>query len=242
MQLLFALCLTYIVWGVSPSFAQEETESPKFAELEVRIKAPDIKLPAPMQVKMDVEVCGTTKTSEILQLGPNRELIDAVVWVEGPQTLAWPRPTDEDFEGPSFESKNCELSPRVVISRPREMIRFFNRDPILHSFRAEGKKNYPVFRAHPPKLASTSIRLEHPEIVPIASDLHPWMKAYVVVAPHQNYAISNSAGVALISRLRRGKYTLHLWHPSLGDLKVSEEIEIQGRKLSLSIDWKIPTP
>lgn len=241
MRLLFTLWIAYLVFSVTPSFGESEKERPVFGQIEIHIRAPDAKVSAPMTVKMDPEVCGKTKESESLRLGAKQELADAVAWVEGPQVLAWPALADDDApssDSPTFESKNCEISPRVVIAQPRETIRFFNRDPILHSIRAEGKKNYPIFRAHPPQLAVTTLRLELPEIVPITSDLHPWMKAFVVVAPHQNYAISNTDGKALITQIPKGSYQLRLWHSVLGEFKYPSEILVGSKKINLAIEWK----
>ena len=59
-------------------------------------------------------------------------------------------------------------------------------------------------------------------------DLHPWMRAWVVVAEHPFYAVTNERGELALENVSPGTYTLQLWHETLGvvkkDLAVSDGV------------------
>ena len=52
-----------------------------------------------------------------------------------------------------------------------------------------------AFNRTQPKNRTISVIFDKPEIVEVTCDLHPWMKAWVVVAAHPFYAITG-AGTA----------------------------------------------
>lgn len=219
--------------------AETETQD-VFGSLEVRLTLANAIRPSPMPVRMDREVCGESRPSSTLRLGAHQELADAVVWVEGARVLGWPKlnlqPKEIDSSKlPTIVMENCEHRPLVVITRPSGGVRFINRDKILHSLRGQGTRNYPVFRPHPPHLKETLMKFEHPEIVPIFSDLHPWMKATVVVAPHQNYAITNTLGRAEIKFIPTGEFQLKVWHSDLGLYEYPQAVPIRDKKVVLEI-------
>ena len=66
-----------------------------------------------------------------------------------------------------------------------------------------------------------------PEIIRVDCDLHPWMRAWVVVAEHPFYAVTNDQGNFVLDNVPPGAYTLQLWHESLGamtqDVTVKDE-------------------
>jgi hypothetical protein len=69
--------------------------------------------------------------------------------------------------------------------------------------------------------------LKNPEIIRVDCDLHPWMRAWVVVAEHPFYAVTNDQGEFMLDNIPPGEYTLQFWQESLGtatqDVTVREE-------------------
>ena len=59
--------------------------------------------------------------------------------------------------------------------------------------------------------------MEEPEVIKVSCDLHSWMAAYIVVTPHSFFAMTQDNGVFEIKNVPPGKYTLKLWHESLGE-------------------------
>lgn len=234
MRLIFLFAAILLVGD--PLFAKKENTS-NLSTFEVKIKAQNAPSPSEIEVRMDTEVCGERRPSRAVILSAKSELQDAVVWLEGQNLLGWPsQKSDENNVSALLVQKNCEIIPRTLIIPPGGVIKILNQDKILHSLRAQGRKNYPSFRIQPPSLKAVFFRFEAPEIVPLYSDLHPWMKSFVVVAPHQSHAITNFEGNAVIKKIPAGKYKLNIWHPVMGALAYQSEIDIPAQK-KIEILW-----
>jgi hypothetical protein len=57
---------------------------------------------------------------------------------------------------------------------------------------------------------------KRPEIIRVDCDLHPWMRAWVVVAEHPFYALTNDQGEFTLANVPAGQYTIQVWHERLG--------------------------
>jgi hypothetical protein len=45
------------------------------------------------------------------------------------------------------------------------------------------------------------------------------MRGWVVVAEHPFYAVTNEQGDSVLENVQSGKYTLQVWHESLGNVR-----------------------
>jgi len=70
------------------------------------------------------------------------------------------------------------------------------------------------------------------EVVEITDQVHPWMKALVVVTGNPFGAVTGSDGLFEIANLPAGKWTLKLWHEKLGELRKKIEI-VAGRSFDM---------
>jgi hypothetical protein len=50
-------------------------------------------------------------------------------------------------------------------------------------------------------------------------DLHSWMRGWVVVAEHPFYVVTNEQGEFSLDNVPPGKYSLEVWHETLGIVK-----------------------
>lgn len=228
-----------LAYSLSSCKSQESlprtSNAEKFGDVLIHIKAKGFTPPSPIQVRADPEVCGKQRMPETFTLSADGGLQDAVGWVESSRVLGWPEGIETQAE---IVTENCQSRPLIVLIPPMGGVRFINKDPILHSIRAQGQRNYPAFRSHPPQLESVLLRFEQPEIVPIYNDLHPWMKSFVVIAPHQNYGLSDKAGNLMIRKIPYGKVQLKIWHPSFGFFPQEKELTIDRSKQELEIEWR----
>jgi len=218
--------------------AQEEPI--QFGSISIHLKATGAVAPSPMPVQMDRSLCGEKHLSSSLLLGPKGELQNAIVWLEGERVLGWPEQAAQESRTVIME--RCEFSPRVIISPPKGRLVFKNLDPILHTIRAQGRKNYPIFRAHPPNLLETFFRFDQPEIVPVISDLHPWMRFYAAVAPHQNYATTDGKGKAFMAKVPYGLFKLKMWHEMLGSKELETDVSISRSSQEIFVTWAAGSP
>src|SRR6266581_4340730 len=161
--------------------------------------------PKKVDITIDQYVCGTAKDAGDLVLSPQKELRNAVVWLENsPANAAAPA----QAEKVEMDQNGCEFIPRIVIVPAGGTVDFLNSDRLLHNIRATPKLN-------------ASFNRTQPESVRINCELHSWMAGWVVVAAHPFYAITGADGQFSFDNLPPGQYKLQIWHERLGTVPAS---------------------
>ncbi len=178
-----------------------------------------------LKVTIDSYICGTYKVDESLALSSGQGIRHAVV------SLVLPPSAREEVRLPPVEAtmdqKKCVFLPRVVVIPVGGTLKFLNSDRLFHNVYSESKMN-PRFNRAQPKGRTISIKIEKPEIIPIDCDLHSWMRAWVVVAEHPFYSITNDQGKFVLDNVPPGKYTLQVWQESLGIMTKEVTITAKG--------------
>jgi len=165
-----------------------------------------------VDVTIDQYVCGTAKDAGDLLLSPQKDLRNAVVWLENPPAnAAWPAQSEKV----EMDQNGCEFIPRVLIVPAGGTVDFLNSDRLLHNIHATPKLNGSFNRTQP-KSRTIPITFDKPEIVRINCDLHSWMTGWVIVAAHPFYAITGADGQFAFDNLPPGQYKLQVWHERLG--------------------------
>jgi plastocyanin len=167
-----------------------------------------------LKVTVDHAVCGTTKDAEDLVVSPEMGLRNAVVFL-------LTRPPDAKWSlAPSvqMDQKQCVFVPRVIVVPAGGTAEFLNTDRLLHNLHSASADN-PSFNRTQPKGRTIPIVFRKPEIIRIDCDLHPWMRAWVVVAEHPFYAVTGERGEFVLENVPPGNYTLQVWHETLGTVK-----------------------
>jgi plastocyanin len=182
-------------------------------------------IPAPrkLPITIDQYVCGTEQIAGDLLVSAAGEVRNAVVWLENPPAGA---PSATPVTSAPMDQKECVFVPRIVLVRAPGTVEFLNSDRLLHNLHSVSKDN-PSFNRTQPKGRTIPITFAKPELVRIDCDLHSWMRAWVVVAPHAFYALSDGQGRFRFDQVPPGEYTLKLWHERLGEVsrtvKVTDE-------------------
>jgi plastocyanin len=165
-----------------------------------------------LPVTTDQYLCGKEKDADDLVLSPDKGIRNAVVWLKSAppgakrETAAAPVPLDQ---------QKCVYTPRVIVVPVGGTVDFLNSDRLLHNIHSQSKGN-PSFNRTQPKGRTIPITFTKPEIIRIDCDLHPWMRAWVVVAEHPFYAVTGAGGEFALANLPPGPYTLTIWHETLG--------------------------
>jgi plastocyanin len=174
-------------------------------------------------VTIDQYLCGTEKNANHLLLSAQKEIRNAVVWIENAPAGAAGPMRDGKVE---VDQKACEFVPRVVVIPAGGTVDFMNSDRLLHNIHATPAFNVSFNRTQP-KGRTIPVTFAKPEIVRINCDLHSWMVAWVVVAAHSFYAITGADGQFAFDNLPPGQYKLQLWHESLGTVATSVAVRDQ---------------
>ncbi|MCP4911719.1 MAG: hypothetical protein GY909_01270 [Oligoflexia bacterium] len=126
-----------------------------------------------------------------------------------------------------LDQKGCIYIPRVVGARVGQTVAFLNSDPIFHNVKSVTKNNKKFNVAMPKQNSRIEKVFKKPELfVQAKCSVHPWMSAYVAVVEHPFFNVTNEKGMFEIKGLAAGKYTIELWHETLGTQ--SAEVEVGG--------------
>ncbi len=116
-----------------------------------------------------------------------------------------------------IDQLKCSYLPRVLGAQAGQPIQVKNSDQTMHNVRAmAGTK--PLFNmAQPPSMPPVSKPTpSDAELIQLKCDVHPWMKAFVVVSPHPYFSTTGDDGSFSITGLPAGTYTIEAWHETLG--------------------------
>jgi plastocyanin len=156
-----------------------------------------------LKVTVDHNTCGTTKDAEDLVVSSDMGLRNVVVSLVTP-------PSDVKLSVMptiQMDQKQCVFVPRVVIVPVGGTVEFLNSDRLLHNLHSATAKHNPIFNRTQPKGRTIPIAFRRPEIIRVDCDLHPWMRAWVVVAEHPFYALTNDKGAFTLDNVPPGTYT-----------------------------------
>jgi len=176
-----------------------------------------------LPVTVDQSVCGKEKEAGDIVLSPEKGIRNVVVSLQTPPPGAqWPGSLPKG----QMDQEQCAFVPRVVVVPTGGTVEFLNTDRLLHNLHSNSTGN-PTFNRTQPRGRTIPIVFTKPEIIRVDCDLHPWMRAWVVVAEHPFYAVTNDQGEFILDHVPAGEYTLQLWQESLGmatkDVSVRDE-------------------
>jgi plastocyanin len=178
---------------------------------------------ANLPVTRDSRSCGANKPDEALEIGSGNGVKNAVVWVTDMK-----EPPGERKQKEKLDQQTCQYVPHVVVAPVGTTLDVVNSDNVLHNVRVtEG--NTKLFNyAMPIKGHVVPTRLRKEGIYKVGCDVHPWMRAWLLVLGTATYAITDENGQYKLEGLPPGKHKVKIWHERLGEKE--QEIEIGEAK------------
>ncbi len=173
--------------------------------------------PERLRVDRDNTTCGLRKLSQDFIVSPNTQgLKNVVLTVVGvPRTAGAPL-----NDSPALFQQECVYGPHVQTAVLGQDLQITNHDDLLHNIHAYADNQDTLFNvAQPIKGMTFSMELERDGVVRVECDVHSWMQAYIVVAPHPFTAVTDQDGQFRIEGVPPGSYQLRAWHEALGELE-----------------------
>jgi hypothetical protein len=186
----------------------------------------DTKAIGSLEITKDPAICGRKKPSPRLVVGPRGGVQNAVVFLEA---IGEGKKIDKTTNR-ILNQHTCEYEPHVSILPFGQPLEIVNSDPILHNvhaydLQAESRSLFNI--AQPIKGQHSAVRatqFTHPGFVLATCDAgHPWMSAYIVVAEHPYYAVTDSKGAFVLPNVPPGSYKMKMWHEGVTIVKTETE-------------------
>jgi len=179
--------------------------------------------PAAVELKADkdVEVCGKEKLfAEELVVGADKGIRNVVVFVRDKGVKVNPEVERATKSAPvEIDNKGCRFEPHVVFVQTGQQLLIKNSDTVGHNSNVTPLKN-PPSNSLIPAGGSTPITFSVEEPLPagVTCNIHPWMKAWVVVRANPYAAVTKADGSFEIVGVPVGDTELQLWHEKTGNL------------------------
>lgn len=124
-----------------------------------------------------------------------------------------------------LEQKGCTYQPWLQGAVRGQKILLRNSDGTTHSVRAEagGQALFNVIQA--PGAPDLPKDPHVTGVVKIGCDLHPWMKAFVVVSDHPFFAVTADDGSFELKDVPAGTYEVEAWNERLGTVRAEVVVE-----------------
>ena len=189
--------------------------------------------PERLRVTQNSDVCGLRKFSqEFIVSKDTKGLKNVVLSIVGVPD----RPASPGTPGPQVAQHVCEYEPHVQTAVVGQELSIVNQDDVLHNIHAYGEAKQTFFNlAQPIQHMVNKQTLGTPGVVTLKCDVHNWMQAYVVVAPHPFVAATDENGAFRIEGIPGGSYKLRAWHEALGELAKDITI-VSGREATVNFD------
>lgn len=172
-----------------------------------------------LDINKDAAICGKeAKFDESVVVGEGRELKNTIVYL---MDITKGNDFDAKAKKPEIDQKGCKFSPHVQIVPVGERLTMLNTDPITHNVHIMlnnadmgqdiNKQQNRMLKKLRIKAISTS-----GGPVEVKCDIHSWMKAWIVYAPHPYFAVTNEKGEFSLENVPPGTYKLGYWHEACG--------------------------
>ena len=181
----------------------------------------------------DVETCGGIREEALIEVGPDKGVQNAAVYlVDVAKGKAWP-PAGKP---PELDNIKCEFVPHVQVM-PAGQLDVVNKDPVLHNSHGYYGKRTAFNMAQPNQGQSIPADLSRAGIVRVDCDVHGWMEGWVYVVENPYYAITGADGKFNITDVPPGTYKLIAVQSLTGPNEQSVTV-VSGKPTNLTIELK----
>jgi hypothetical protein len=140
----------------------------------------------------------------------------------------------------ALDQKGCMYEPRILAVMTRQTFEVHNEDPTIHNVHAMPRVNRAWNKSEPVGDPPIEANFTKPELaIPIACNIHPWMRAYMFVFAHPYFAITPKTGEFELKGLPPGTYVIEAWQERFG---TQDQTVTLGPKETTKLDFIFHAP
>ena len=195
------IAVAVLLFSASPGLAETGTLKVRF------VYGGDPPKPDKMEPHLDAQFCGKHElVDETLLVNPETKGIKNVVLYvytgRGGSELPKSDPAPQTL---TFTMQDCRFEPHVLIIQAGDTFVVKGADPVGHNANLNFFRNFPLVSPPPGETYAYVLEEAEPAPIPIECNIHPWMRAYIVVLEHPFAAVSDEDGVVEIKGLPAGE-------------------------------------
>jgi hypothetical protein len=165
----------------------------------------------PSEINKDPQICDPQglkrRDLERLLVSPSGGIANTVVFlrkITQGKAMNLPEPRRH------LNQKNCRYEPHILLVPAQASMSAKNSDPLLHTVQMSGSADYNL----PFVLAGQEITrpMTREGKVSLRCNVHVWMNAEMMVAPHPYYAVTDQDGNFELTQVPPGEYETVAWH------------------------------
>jgi plastocyanin len=123
--------------------------------------------------------------------------------------------------------------PAFVVAQAGQKMEFRNSDDVLHNIRVtESAGSTPIFNVATPPFGKYEYTFERPGVYTVGCDIHPTMRADILVTATPYTATTSESGGFSIADVRPGQYKLKVF---AGGEPIVRPIEVKSEKTDLGV-------
>lgn len=135
----------------------------------------------------------------------------------------------------ALDQKGCMYDPRILAVMTGQPFEVHNEDQTIHNVHPMPRVNRPWNKSEPIGDPPIEANFTKPELaIPIACNIHPWMRAYMFVFAHPYFAITRRTGAFTLKGIPPGTYTIEAWQERFG---TEDQTVSLGPKESKTLDF-----
>lgn len=143
-----------------------------------------------------------------------------------------------------FDNKGCRYVPHAAVIRTDQKVRFTSSDAVAHNIHTytlgNPQQNF-ILQANDKTGTSIAMKAGETLPMPVKCDIHPWMRATMLVVDHPYAAVTDADGKFKIEGLPAGEHSFRVWHENPGYVEREWKVTVVGGKTTTVPPVKIPS-
>lgn len=176
--------------------------------------------PAAINITKDAQFCGQfgLLNESLVVNKENGGVRDVVVFLynRGSTPPIHPDYKESAMAEVVLDNKKCRFEPRIAVMRTSQTLVLKNSDSVAHNTNYQGFNNADNVLIPSGGIAKKMLPVQENRAIPVACNIHPWMKGWILVRDNPYGAVSDKDGNLVIKNLPVGEWTFQFYQEELG--------------------------